>query len=117
MRASLRGPAGQSGGGGGHNNNNAAANHVHAASPYHSPAPPAKHKDSMLDKFKLFNHKEKDARNKTTSKWLISGWLGLLPRHTPLVLNFVCLMHTPSIIRVSLSLSKTESKGVFQIVR
>ncbi|XP_050732907.1 neuron navigator 2-like isoform X6 [Eriocheir sinensis] len=71
VRASLRGPAGQSGGGGGggggHNNNNAASNHVHAASPYHSPAPPAKHKDSMLDKLKIFNHKDKDARNKTTS--------------------------------------------------
>ncbi|KAG0703728.1 hypothetical protein GWK47_002791 [Chionoecetes opilio] len=63
VRTSLRGPSGQSGG---HNNNNTAGNHVHA-SPYHSPAPPAKHKDSMLDKFKLFNHKEKDARTKTTS--------------------------------------------------
>ncbi|XP_071526574.1 uncharacterized protein [Panulirus ornatus] len=48
---------------------NATANHVHS-SPYHSTpaAPPTKHKDSMLDKFKLFNHKEKDGRNKTTSK-------------------------------------------------
>ncbi|XP_042211886.1 neuron navigator 3-like isoform X4 [Homarus americanus] len=58
-RSSLRGPASQPA-------HNASTNHVHA-SPYHAPAPTPKHKDSMLDKFKLFNHKEKDGRNKTTS--------------------------------------------------
>nr|XP_053644541.1 protein sickie-like isoform X2 [Cherax quadricarinatus] len=60
-RSSLRGPASQPA----HNSSNT-GNHVHA-SPYHAPAPAPKHKDSMLDKFKLFNHKEKDAKNKTTS--------------------------------------------------
>ncbi|KAK8734476.1 hypothetical protein OTU49_005829, partial [Cherax quadricarinatus] len=60
-RSSLRGPASQPA----HNSSNT-GNHVHT-SPYHAPAPAPKHKDSMLDKFKLFNHKEKDAKNKTTS--------------------------------------------------
>ncbi|XP_069191860.1 protein sickie isoform X6 [Procambarus clarkii] len=64
-RSSLRGPAGQPA----HTTTTAATtnNHVGHTSPYHAPNPAPKHKDSMLDKFKLFNHKEKDARNKTTS--------------------------------------------------
>ncbi|XP_076054657.1 uncharacterized protein LOC143033284 isoform X3 [Oratosquilla oratoria] len=40
----------------------------HLSSPYHHSASQGKqHKDSMLDKFKLFNHKDKDGRNKTSS--------------------------------------------------
>ncbi|XP_069979691.1 protein sickie isoform X5 [Penaeus vannamei] len=61
VKSNLRGPATQTA-------HNASGNHA-LASPYHATsAPPAKQKDSMLDKFKLFNHKEKEARNKTTSK-------------------------------------------------
>ncbi|KAK7044281.1 hypothetical protein SK128_028651 [Halocaridina rubra] len=61
-RSSLRGPGSQGGG------QHAGSNHS-LASPYHAApaASPAKHKDSMLDKFKLFNHKDKEGRNKTTS--------------------------------------------------
>ncbi|XP_064118223.1 neuron navigator 3-like isoform X3 [Macrobrachium nipponense] len=60
-RSSLRGPGNQG-------SQHAGSNHS-IASPYHTPtaAAPAKHKDSMLEKFKLFNHKEKEGRNKTTS--------------------------------------------------
>ncbi|CAL4104536.1 unnamed protein product, partial [Meganyctiphanes norvegica] len=62
IRSSLRAPS--SG-----NNNNNQSNHIAAASPYRaSQSPPqAKHKDSMLDKFKIFNHKDKEPKNKTSS--------------------------------------------------
>ncbi|CAL4071109.1 unnamed protein product, partial [Meganyctiphanes norvegica] len=61
-RSSLRAPSSA----------NNQTSHGGVASPYRaSPSPQAnnaKHKDSMLDKFKLFNHKDKDTRNKTKSK-------------------------------------------------